>query len=57
LTNDSICATIYSNLKHGMDPISMSETPKNNPIIIISLIVVELLSIVEELMVVGRQSG
>jgi hypothetical protein len=35
----------------------MSETPKNNPIIIISLIVVELLSIVEELMVVGRQSG
>jgi len=35
----------------------MSETPKNNnPIIIISLVVLELLSI-EELMVVGRRSG
>jgi len=33
----------------------MSESPKNNPITIISLIVVEFLSI-EELMVVGRQS-
>ncbi len=34
----------------------MSQTPKNNPITIISLILVELLSI-KELMVVGRQSG
>lgn len=34
----------------------MSKTPKNNPITIISLIVVELLSI-KELMVVGRRSG
>jgi hypothetical protein len=34
----------------------MSETPKNNLITIISLIVVELLSI-KELMVVGRRSG
>ena len=33
----------------------MSETPKTNPIIIISLIVVELLSI-KELMMVGRRS-
>jgi hypothetical protein len=36
--------------------ISMSETPKNNPIAIISLLVVELLSI-KELMAVGRRSG
>jgi hypothetical protein len=35
----------------------MSQTPKNNPIIIIGLIVVELLSIIEEPMMVGRQSG
>ena len=34
----------------------MSETPKTNPIIIISLVVVEFLSI-KELMVVGRKSG
>jgi len=34
----------------------MSETPKTNPIIISSVIVVEFLSI-KELMVVGRESG
>ena len=34
----------------------MSETPKTNPITIISVIVVELLSI-KELMMVGRGSG
>jgi hypothetical protein len=37
----------------------MNKTPKNNPItIIVSLIlVVELLSIIKELLVVGRTSG
>jgi len=36
--------------------ISMSKTPKSNPIAIISLLVVELLSL-KELMAVGRRSG
>lgn len=35
----------------------MSQAPKNNPNTIISVIVVELLSLIKELSVVGRRSG